>query len=157
MQRVSILFGGITSSSFQAHCNAGLQLHVPHTFTYALQPLASPPTSHLLHVVTNTSFAACSSASCGDIFNMLISTGPYKNTLSMPVHQVYPLVLPILLLSAGRSHTTSPLAMAGAAGSQLSHNLQRFHHNCFHNFKLLCSSLPSFTSFRLHNFIHVFV
>lgn len=88
---------------------------------------------------------------------MLISTGPYRNTPSMPVHQVYPPVLLILLLSTGQSHTTSPLEMAGRAGSQLPHNLQCFHGNCFHSFKLLCPSLPSFPSLRLHNSIYVFV
>lgn len=74
----------------------------------ALQPLASFPTKYLLHAATDTSFAACSSASCDVLTCWLIQ-----------VHkQVYPPVILILLLSAGKSHKTSPSAMAGAAVSQ---------------------------------------
>jgi len=46
---------------------------MPHTFTYATQPLSLPPTGHLLHVVTDISFAAGSSASCGDILTCLVA------------------------------------------------------------------------------------
>lgn len=54
-------------------------------------------------------------------FNVLTNTGLYTHTpsLHLSTRFIYPPVILILLLSAGKSHKTSPSAVAGAAISQI--------------------------------------